>query len=174
MPISSGEGKLDFTSFINKHQPSRVLDVGAGKGTYGILARICKEFDSLDAVEVWKPYIEDYNLKDIYHNVYESDIRSWENFNYDLVVFGDILEHMTKEDAVSVWEKASKQAKYALISIPIIHYPQGHLLGNPYEEHVKDDWTSLEVLNTFPYIYKFEQYSTVGTFFAKFPGKGIG
>lgn len=173
MPISSGEGKLDFTNFIQKYQPTSVLDVGAGKGTYGILARICKEYDKLDAIEVWEPYIKDYNLQEVYSNVYQEDVRKWDNFDYDLVIFGDVLEHMTKEEALQVWDRASSQARFAVISIPIIHYPQGHIHGNPYEEHVKDNWTSLEVLNTFSHIYKFEQYNTIGTFFAKFPRKVV-
>ena len=52
-------------------------------------------------------------------------MRLIDDFDYDLVIFGDVLEHMTEEDAVKLWNKVSKQARAAIIAIPIIQYPQG-------------------------------------------------
>jgi hypothetical protein len=75
---------------------------------------------------------------------------------------------MTKEEAVAIWQSISKQARYAIISIPIVHYPQGHEHGNPYEEHVKDDWTTEEVLKTFSNITIHKAHNVVGVFVAKF------
>ena len=92
----------------------------------------------------------------------------WDNWEYDLVMFGDVLEHMTKEDAIALWKKISKQAKYALISIPITHFHQPMVNGNPYEKHIKEDWTSEEVLESFPGIVIKDEFEITGTYLAKF------
>jgi cyclopropane fatty-acyl-phospholipid synthase-like methyltransferase len=145
-----------------------MLDVGAGSGTYGhVFAQHLPDVERF-AVEAWEPCISEFVLKDVYTEVFNHDIRDHEFFNYDIVIFGDVLEHMTKEEALAVWDKVSKQAKYALIAIPIIHYPQGALYGNPFEVHVKDDWTHEEVLSTFPEITTYITGTVVGSYLAKF------
>jgi hypothetical protein len=145
-----------------------MLDVGAGSGTYGhVFAQHLPDVERF-AVEAWEPHLNDFGLRDLYNNVYNIDVRQHDDFAYDIVIFGDILEHMTKEEALAVWDKVSKQAKYALIAIPIIHYPQGALYGNPFEVHVKDDWTHEEVLSTFPEIETFITGAVVGSYLAKF------
>ena len=172
MPISSIAGKKDTLDWIKKISPRTILDVGAGIGTYSNLINYEQlDYDRLDAIEAWKTYIEDYDLNGKYDYVFNIDVRSFTDYYYDLVIFGDVLEHMTKDEAINTWENCSKLAKYAVISIPIVHSPQGHAHGNPYEEHIKDDWTAQEVLNTFPHIYKHEEYYNggIGVFYAKFP-----
>lgn len=168
MPSSSGEGKAETLKWIESNLDSikTVLDVGAGEGTY---AKLLRNLDlKTDALEVWLPYVGKFKLLSLYKSVFIEDARKWTNWNYDLVILGDILEHMTKEEAVQVWEAVSKEAKYAIISIPIVHYPQGHEHGNPYEEHIKDDWSTQEVLDTFKSIVRHDAYNTVGVFYAKF------
>jgi len=61
------------------------------------------------------------------------------------------------------------QARHALIAIPIIHFPQGEEYGNPFERHVKDDWTHQEVLDTFPYITEYTVGQVTGAYWAVFP-----
>jgi 2-polyprenyl-3-methyl-5-hydroxy-6-metoxy-1,4-benzoquinol methylase len=126
---------------------------------------------NIDAVEVWKPYIEEFSLSDKYDNVYEVDVRNHDNFKYDVVIFGDILEHMTEEEALAVWDKVSKQAKSAVIAIPIIHYHQPAINGNPYEEHITEDWTPEKVIDTFPGIVDSWTGEIVGAFWADFTTK---
>ena len=90
------------------------------------------------------------------------------NFKYDLVILGDILEHMSESDAVNLWSKISKEAKYALISIPIVHYHQGAINENPYEVHVEEDWTVERVLEKFSHIVEHKKFEVTGTFIAEF------
>ena len=153
---------------IMEVEPEYILDIGAGSGTYSEALRGVGYKGYIDAVEVWGPYIEEYALKGLYRNVFEEDVRKWTNFDYDVVIFGDILEHMTKQEALDVWARTAMQADYAVIAIPIIHYHQGAINDNPYEEHVKDDWTHDEVINTFPGIVDFWQGSIVGAYWADF------
>lgn len=171
MPYSDPENKDWTVEQILLDPPQTVLDVGAGAGVYAEL--LCPRVAGIHmtALEPWLPYVWDFHLLTKYDAVSMRDVRVVEHFDYDLVIFGDVLEHMPKDDAVAVWEKVSKQAKRALISIPIIHFPQGEEHGNPYEVHVKDDWTVDEVLESFPGITNWRAFNVTGVFFADFAQK---
>lgn len=149
-------------------KPDFILDVGAGSGTYADALRTAGYAGTIDAVEVWSNYVSKYHLDTKYRHVINKDVRDLELFDYDVVIFGDVLEHMTKEEAVKVWERVSAQADYALIAIPIIHYHQGEIDGNPFETHVKDDWSNEEVIDTFPGIVASWTGDVVGAYWAKF------
>ena len=160
---------------INKIISSRaksVLDIGAGSGTYADFLKDAGYRGRLDAVEVWNDYIIEYGLEKKYNVVYAYDVRDHDEWNYDVIIFGDILEHMSKEDALVVWEKARSQAKYGVIAIPIIHYHQGAINNNPYEEHVKDDWSHEEVLASFPSIVDSWEGEITGAYWADFTRDG--
>jgi hypothetical protein len=165
MPISHNTNVDYVARLIRDNEPKTVLDVGAGAGKYGHLYRAIYPYYQIDALEVWEPYIEEYNLNYLYNNIFKEDVRSFDNFNYDLVILGDILEHMEKEEAIRVMESVKSQAKMAIISIPTCDCPQGHIHGNPYEEHVKDDWTHEEVMETFSHIFQYELFQDTGTYF---------
>ena len=63
--------------------------------------------------------------------VHVADIRSfsWPT-RYDVVILGDVLEHLTLADALRVWASARAHARYLVLSIPIVEYPQGVHYGN--------------------------------------------
>lgn len=148
--------------------PNSVLDVGAGLGVYGRFIRDKMSVERLDAIEAWKPSVEKFRLRDVYDKVFVEDARNHLDWKYDLVIFGDVLEHMSEVEALSIWKMTSAQAKYAIISIPIIHYPQHDIEGNPYEVHVDEDWTTERVLNTFEGIIEHVEFPVTGVFIAKF------
>lgn len=169
MGTSHPESRNWSINKIRNNKPMSILDVGAGSGTYAKALRSNGYTRAkIDAIEVWQPYIDEFKLDRFYQNVYTADIREWDSFKYDLVIFGDILEHMTKKEAIDVWDKVSKNAKFALIAIPIIHYHQDEINGNPYEKHVKDDWTHEEVLATFSGIKDSWVGNIVGAYWAEF------
>jgi hypothetical protein len=152
--------------------PSTVLDCGAGAGVYLDLIRNQIGSDVVvDAVEVWMPYIQQFGLDKRYNSLYNIDLREVYNFNYDLVILGDVLEHMTEDDALKVWDLVASQAKYAIISIPIIHYHQDAINGNPYEVHVEEDWNTEKVLQKFKNIVEYQEFPQTGVFVAKFYDK---
>ena len=168
MPTSPPENKPWVLEKIVQVNPTTILDIGPGEGTFADLLKNVLPNAVIDGVEIWEPYITKYNLVNKYNNIIVRDVREHDDFNYDLVIFGDVLEHMSEEDAIKVWEKASKQAKYAIISLPIIHYPQGEYGGNPYEVHVEEDWNEDRVLKTFSHIVEYKSYRVAGGFLAKF------
>lgn len=146
-----------------------IVDVGAGSGTYKkLMATDLPDDVEWTGIEVWEPNITEFNLNDLYDGVIAQDVRkfNFENLaNRDLVLFGDILEHMTKEEAIAVTDNCLEHCKSLMISIPIVHYPQGAEHGNPYEEHIKDDWSHEEVLKTFPDTVAFLTHDHIGVYF---------
>ena len=75
--------------------------MGAGQGTYLNLIREGLGAGVIvNAVEVWQPYIDQFSLANRYDKLFNMDVREMINFKYDLVILGDILEHMSEADAV--------------------------------------------------------------------------
>jgi 2-polyprenyl-3-methyl-5-hydroxy-6-metoxy-1,4-benzoquinol methylase len=151
MGISSSQGKSETFEWVKSHQESitTILDIGAGSGTYYNLLSTIKPF-VWNGVEAWNSYIDEYKLEEKYNKIYNVDIRQfdWPGCEFDLTIAGDILEHITKEDAIILVERILNHSKTLIISIPIVHMPQDEINGNPYEVHVKDDWSHNEVLET--------------------------
>jgi predicted TPR repeat methyltransferase len=169
MPFSSGIGKEETLRWVKEIVPSinRVLDIGAGSGTYAKMLKVHhKVLNSANwtGVEVWTPYIEKYNLNDLYDRIVNQDARllNWQELGeFDIAFAGDVLEHMTKEEAVDLVEKTLTNCKNLVISIPTMIYHQGAAHGNPYEEHVKPDWSHEEVKDTWA---QYIQKSFTGTY----------
>lgn len=138
----------------NESRIDRVLDIGAGSGTYVKLIKeefdICKDSYWV-AIEAWQPYIEKFNLVSMYDEVINTDARTL-NWNllgkFSVAIAGDVLEHMTKNEAIELVDKILKNCDTLIISIPIIYMPQDELEGNPFEIHVKPDWSHDEVIDT--------------------------
>lgn len=169
MPTSSLDNKEWIIAKVDELQPRTILDVGVGSGMFeeAVVPVLGKPF-TLDGIEIWEPYIDRYGLRDRYDTIHNVDVRQWDNFDYDLVVFGDVLEHMVEAEAVQVWRKAKDQARNAIITIPIIYYPQGIHEDNPYEIHHEDNWNTQRVLNTFEGITEYEEFGGTGAFLARF------
>ena len=118
-------------------------------------------------MEVWEPYIKEFDLESKYDKIINQDVRKIDYDSigpFDVAIAGDVLEHMTKEDAMQVVNNVLNVSTYLFISIPIIHYPQEEIHGNPYEAHVKDDWSDTEMCKTFPQIVKSHVGRRVGVY----------
>lgn len=168
MPGSVRENDEFVRDWVKKNDVRHVLDMGAGKGTYSDLLRDLVE--TIDAVEIWHPYIEEYDLHNKYDAVYNNDIRGFTTGgnHYDLVIFGDVLEHMTEDEALYTWGWVPDYSKAGMISVPIIHYPQGAEFNNPYEVHVQEHLTPEYVQETYGPFDDFAVYDITGTFFRRF------
>jgi|694.fasta_scaffold01399_3 hypothetical protein len=198
MPWSSGHGIKALTEWINEHGIATVLDVGAGAGRYGVAIRnACPSVTVLDAIEVFPYYQTRFSLDDIYDTVTIADARTITSFPYDLVVLGDVIEHMPRADAVALWAAISASARFAYIAMPIglceqtgSNVPDDDTetcMMNPYEEHVEPEASTEEIVRLFPGIFRFNIYDLVnvnhnptfqiGCFYASFsailqPGRG--
>lgn len=154
MPTSAPHGKIWTGQTIEKIKKivkiRRVLDIGVGNGNY---LEFFKKFmpDSYwIGIEVWKPYITQYQLESKYDLIINDDARIINlAISTDIVFAGDVLEHMTKDEAMSLTEKILRNNKCLIVSIPIVYMPQDEYEGNPYEIHVKPDWSDWEFHQTF-------------------------
>lgn len=160
MPNSYGYFKPEVGIYLRYNFPktATVLDVGAGSGTYYNL--LSDYFKDMSAVEVFAPYISQYDLKSKYKKVFNKDIVGFEYEFYDIIIFGDIIEHLSVEDARDVLEYAKDRCKEMIVAVPY-QYVQGEILGNIYEIHKQSDLTPSLVLERYPFLellYGNEQY----------------
>jgi predicted TPR repeat methyltransferase len=167
MPMSSAEGK-DWTRdriwALATDGPVSLLDIGPGVGTYAKLLAGDK-MGRTTGIEIWEPYVHTYRLRQYYDEIIVGDAREVAFPDADVVTLGDVAEHMSEEDALELWAKAAAAAQKAVyLSIPIIHYEQGSIEGNPHERHVVADWNHERVLATFPGIGAWWLGSEVGVY----------
>lgn len=143
MPVSHHEGKAWLEAHYSIIRPARVVDVGAGEGIYSMRMRpIHRAYWT--AVEAWEPYVERFALTSKYDEILVGDIRDIELPPADLYIAGDVLEHMSREDALLVIRRMQAAAPHVFVSVPIIEIHQGAVGGNPYEAH-EHHWTFAEM-----------------------------
>ena len=172
MARSSVEGKIYTALMVKKlHEANRfatILDVGAGDGGYSDLLSPHLPGATWIGVEIWPPYIEKFKLSPKYHRLINADIRKLDPATLpplDLTIFGDVLEHMTKAEALTLVERYLARSRFVLISIPVVPYPQDCENDNPFEVHVKDDWSHQEVVTSFPDIHTAFVHFKTGVYF---------
>lgn len=168
MPYSTFTGRPEMAQWAKENNFKTVLDLGAGSGEYSEeFYRIGYHPERMDAVEGYEPYIKMFDLYEKYDNIYIGNVLDFENFDYDLVILGDIVEHLRRYDAKELWDKISKQARYAFIKMPIgychqegIFSPLGstELIPNEFERHHEPHNNINDILNDFSHIYKWQYF----------------
>lgn len=139
MPVSHHEGKQFVCDRLIRDEVMDVLDVGPGEGIYSILMRPELDYGAhWECVEVWAPYVEKFNLHSKYDSIIVDDVRNLKPWQFlrDVVIFGDVIEHLPKDEGIALLERAKEYAEIVIVSIPIVHMPQGAYDGNPYEAHL--------------------------------------
>ncbi len=134
---------------IFKIKPKKVYDIGAGDGFYG---KVLKHlFDNIYVIGIEKNpiYIKEFNLGNIYDEIINGDIiRLISEIYGDLIIFGDVLEHLEKQDMIDVLEIAVNNFEYVIVNSPLGFQPQSH----KYEEEIhrcglcKEDFEKYEIL----------------------------
>lgn len=151
---SDPNGKRILSHWLREIAPKTIIDVGAGQGVYARLARQVDPAVRVVGVEVFFPSVREYELQRLYSEIIIADVRwlSWDRvintFSPDVVILGDVLEHMPRADAIEVMDALSWRNVPTLVSLPVVHYPQGEVDGNPYEEHVHH-WSDREFREAF-------------------------
>lgn len=144
MPTSDAEGKDWSLDWFRYHLPNTVTDVGPGEGTYAKLFRPVHEGVWWTGIEAHRPYIQRFKLKStktrrMYDELHVMDVREAPDhlFHRDCVIFGDLLEHVERDDAVRLLQRVEAAGAWnILVSVPIVDSPQGEVDGNPYEAHL--------------------------------------
>lgn len=160
MPGSNPQGKARVLDFVVKHEEiKKIVDFGAGQGIYGHLLKGTMPWLKMTAVEIWEPYITKYGLWHLYDDIIKADICNLDWPDADMAIFGDVLEHMEKDEAVETIMRAIQKYPHIVISIPIADKLQGPECGNPYECH-KYLWQIDELKRMFGAVFpiiEFEQ-----------------
>lgn len=145
---SYGFFKPEIKQWIAEHfvPESSILDVGAGSGTYYDLLH--DAYSNIDAVEIYLPNIAEWRLDEKYRTVYNDNIVDFEYDYYDLIIFGDVLEHLSVEDAQKVLNIAYSKCNNFIVAVPYC-YPQD-ANENLWEKHIQDDLTKENVLERYP------------------------
>ena len=159
MPYSSEAFKDEIKQhiFSNNNVGTKMLDVGVGAGRYG---KMLGDFFYIDAVEIYAPYIERFNLRELYKNVHNVNILAFDFSPYDYIIMGDILEHIPNYEAMNLVSKINSAGKKLLIAVPYM-YEQGESEGNVHEIHHQPDLTHEIFLERYPcmkLLYKDDGY----------------
>lgn len=129
-------GKDTVCNWIRNNVPkdATILDVGACDGKW---KHLLPEYD-MDACEIFQPNAD--IIEDLYSYIFVGDIHDYRYDHYDLVIFGDVIEHMEVDRAQETLAYAKAHSGYMIVGVPF-QYPQGELYGNKYEEHLQPDLT---------------------------------
>ena len=159
MPESANEHLEYLRQRLRLNPPKSILDVGVGRGNYGWFLRVDAKWPGrLTGMEVWGPYVVGPDALAGHNRTYYDggilvmDMRSIEAVEAmnalrpDVIFAFDVIEHVSREEGIQVIRAMQRAARQAvLVCSPIVAYPQGAYLGNPYEAH-KHDWTVQEFL----------------------------
>jgi SAM-dependent methyltransferase len=160
MPTSNIMFKTEIKEHVLKSFGDRdidILDVGAGVGQYSKLLR--EFYPKMDTIEIFEPYIERYKLKELYRNVFIGDILDFEFDFYNLIIMGDVLEHLEYKDGYNLIEKIYDKCDEMIICVPY-NLPAGEYAGNIHETHLQPDLNKDNMLIRYPMLK--EVFTQVG------------
>ena len=157
MPSSNSETIPIVIGLARLLAPTRVLDVGAGFGKYGVLFREYLELlfaqetsdwtkdDAqrrrkvrIDAVEGFRAYIGPLH-EWVYDEIFVQEVQDFlkGDWEYDVIFMGDVLEHFEKRFALEelLPRLVSRSRMGVLIVTPLKCDDQGVVFGNRLEIH---------------------------------------
>ncbi|MBI4665345.1 MAG: tetratricopeptide repeat protein [Nitrospinae bacterium] len=141
---------------VLKNGPASVLDVGIGFGRWGFLCRelldvfherVTKDKwkTRIEGIEIYEPYIQPHQ-RYIYDQIHIGDAKDVINTlgRYDIIIIGDMLEHLTKDDGWALFHSAMERANMGLIlNLPIgKEWLRETGSENKYEDHLS--WWALD------------------------------
>jgi len=142
----------EWLSNKNTEEIKSVLDIGCGFGKWGFLARLYiqiwnhdldkKEYQNwkeemrVDAIEIFEDYITDLQRL-IYNKIWIGN--ALDEIHkvgfYNLIIAGDVLEHLTFSDGSKLLEQMRKRSDWTIITMPDYFCAGGSIMGNSAEIH---------------------------------------
>jgi SAM-dependent methyltransferase len=135
VPLSIWNGMEDCLQTIVERRPTSVLDAGIGFGLWGALLRQYLDVWSgriqpeqwtatIDGIEIDERRVQPH-ARQLYTDIYIGDIRDLvprcaTARTYDVILFGDVIEHLEKPDGMAVLDTASTlAAQLVVVRIPL-------------------------------------------------------
>lgn len=156
MPSSAIRQINEISELIYYSQPTKILDIGIGCGKYAFLSREYldkpydqeKTFITIHGVEAHSQYLRPiHNL--LYDKIFTGDVLDIFNdldFDYDLVLLVDVIEHFDKEVGLTLIKKLLERTKNLVIATPDGFIEQVEVYDNEYEIH-KSGWAKEDFLD---------------------------
>jgi autotransporter strand-loop-strand O-heptosyltransferase len=166
MPNSYDYFKKEVKDYFEKNisTTKNILDVGPGEGTYSNLIRNLGY--KMDCVEIYEPYVSEYNLQDKYDNVIIGNVLNQDLSKYDFIILGDVLEHISSDDAQNLIKKIVNLGKECLVAVPFL-MPQDGLDDNDHEKHLQEDLTPEVMKFRYPELECLYSNSSYGYYIVK-------
>lgn len=134
MPFSRPDARAVVIEWVRELAPATILDVGVGSGTYWKLLSPVVDA-AWTGVEIHGPYVRKYRLASKYDRLVLGDFLDAELTPHDLVILGDVLEHVAITRAQEMIDKAYGLGPTITV-VPIDHFEQGPSHGNSHEAHL--------------------------------------
>ena len=152
-PNSYSDFKDDIKQYIYKKYPKdiKILDVGPGIGTY---SKLLPDYKNIDCVEIYEPYVEQYSLNSHYKNVFVKDILDFDFDYYDVIIMGDIMEHLSVEDTLKLFSRILPKCDDIIVNIPYLadfnHLKVNAGEPNHFNLHIQVDLTESIMKERYP------------------------
>jgi len=160
MPYSSNTFDQILVDQVLGLNPKTVLDVGAGAGKNGLLLRNAGYRGKLDAIEPTQYYIDEFNLVNQYDKIYSQSLEEYVQKNptnrYDVVIFGDVLEHLFRSAAMDYLDYILYRTRWVIVIWPT-YLPQDDYGNNHYEVH-KTNFDLRDIVQKFNVQYFVSHY----------------
>jgi 2-polyprenyl-3-methyl-5-hydroxy-6-metoxy-1,4-benzoquinol methylase len=145
----TGKGTILQYYFDNIKKTDSILDVGFGAGIYGGLL-YDEGYRNIDGVDIYGEEIEEMGLDLIYKTIYIKDICEFEFDHYNLIIMGDVLEHIPLLKSKKLLKKlTSGKCDHLVVSVPYQYWQSG-TGTNPYENHEQPNITRKYMEEHFP------------------------
>jgi hypothetical protein len=150
MPYSSFIFDDAILEIIRLIHPKIFLDLGAGAGKYGLMAKGINSSIKTIAVEIEKDYLKKFNLHSIYNEVWNIPLINlinykYLNLNFDVIMAGDVLEHLRKSEGIDLLNFLIYRSKWIIVKFPY-RYLQNAVDDYVSEAHISV-WTESDFIS---------------------------
>jgi hypothetical protein len=142
MPYSSDVFDNTIQELLFKWRFETYLDIGPGAGKFGRMVKSIVPHCHITAVEIESEYVESFHLREVYDAIILSDalvlLNGDQNRTYDVVILGDVIEHLLKADGQNLIHFLAYRCKRMLVVYPT-KYVQYAVGSKPSESH-RSSW----------------------------------
>lgn len=172
MPVSIWLGLEDGLAAVTSGRPTSVLDAGIGFGLWGhLLRQYLDVWEGRIQREQWRVRIDGIEIdaqrvqphsRHLYDEVHVGDIRTLlpglgQERAYDVMILGDVLEHLPKSDGVQLMRQAAAlAARQVIIRIPL--GDGWRRCGREPPDHHRSLWSAADFNSCVAAIRKYNYY----------------